>query len=162
MLLQIINYSATHPELITRYHASSMVLHMHSDDSLFSSTGAKIRSGGCHYPSSPLVEPNAPPTNQPPLNRLIHVEFPTIKNVLASTMEAYFGSLFVNCWCRAALNINLTEMVHQKPSTPVFADSTTGDVFLNNNARKIRSRYIDMRFYWVHGIVKQGHYLVYW
>ena len=33
---QLLNYSATHPESITRYNASSMILHIHSDASFLS------------------------------------------------------------------------------------------------------------------------------
>ena len=33
---QLINYAATHSEAITRYHASSMIFHIHSDASFLS------------------------------------------------------------------------------------------------------------------------------
>ena len=47
-LVQILNYSDTHPEAITCYHASRMTLHIHSDVSFLSVPGAKIRAGGYH------------------------------------------------------------------------------------------------------------------
>ena len=47
--VQLINYAATHPEAITRYHSSVMTLHMHRDASFLSAPGAKIRSGMYHY-----------------------------------------------------------------------------------------------------------------
>ena len=49
---QIINYSVTHSEAITRYHASGMILHIHSDTSFLSDPGAKSRVGGFHYLST--------------------------------------------------------------------------------------------------------------
>ena len=47
-VVQLINYAAAHPEEITRYHASGMTLHMHSDTSFLSDLGAKSISGGYH------------------------------------------------------------------------------------------------------------------
>ena len=45
---QLLNYAATHSEAITRYHASGMILHIHSDNSFLSGTEAKKREGGYH------------------------------------------------------------------------------------------------------------------
>ena len=42
---QVLNYAATHPESITRYHASGIILHIHSDASFLSEPGAKSRAG---------------------------------------------------------------------------------------------------------------------
>ena len=56
----------------------------------------------------------------------------------------------------------LIEMVHAQPPTPSVTDSTTGEVFVNNNIRQRCSRAIDMRFYWVRDRVRQGKFMVYW
>ena len=47
-MVQLINYSATHPEDITLYHASGMTLHMQSYVSFFSTPRAKSIVGGYH------------------------------------------------------------------------------------------------------------------
>ena len=63
-VVQLLNYAATHPEAITRYHASGMILHMQSDASFLSAPGVKIRAGGYHYlsePSSDQKNPLLPP-----------------------------------------------------------------------------------------------------
>ena len=59
-MVQLPNYASTHPEEITRYHDSGMILHMHSDRSFLSATGANSRLGGYHYLSKPLENPNPP------------------------------------------------------------------------------------------------------
>ena len=41
-VVQLLNYAATHPEAITRYHASGIKLHMHSDASYISAPGEKM------------------------------------------------------------------------------------------------------------------------
>ena len=46
---QLLNYVATQSEAITRYHASGMILHIHSDASFLSEPGEKGRLGGYHY-----------------------------------------------------------------------------------------------------------------
>ena len=52
-LVQLLDYAATHPEAITRYHPSVMTLHMHSKASFLSSPGSKSRAGGYYYLSEP-------------------------------------------------------------------------------------------------------------
>ena len=43
---QLLNYLYTHPDATVRYHASSMVLHVHSDASYLSKSNARSRAGG--------------------------------------------------------------------------------------------------------------------
>jgi hypothetical protein len=44
--IKILNYCNTHSETKVRYHASDMILHIHSDASYLSDKEAKSRSGG--------------------------------------------------------------------------------------------------------------------
>jgi hypothetical protein len=45
-VIKLLNYCATHPEAKLRYHASNMVLNIHSDASYLSECEAKSRAGG--------------------------------------------------------------------------------------------------------------------
>ena len=66
--VQLLNYAATHPEAIIRFHASQMILHVHSDASYLSETEARSRAGGFFFLSDhPDKNPN------PPLNGAVHV-----------------------------------------------------------------------------------------
>ena len=85
-----------------------------------------------------------------------------MKNVPASALEVELGALSANCQQGAAPRIDLEEMGHHQPPTPVVTDNATIDGFVNDNIIKRKSRAIDMRLYWVCGRVRQGHYLVYW
>ena len=98
----------------------------------------------------------------PPLNGPIHVECTTMKNVLASAMEAKLGALFLNCQQGAAPRIALEEIGHHQPLTTVVTYSSTSDGFVNENIRQSKSRAIDVIFYWVRDRVRQGRYIVYW
>jgi hypothetical protein len=43
---QMLDYLATHPDATIRYHASDMILHIHSDASYMSVSNAQSRLGG--------------------------------------------------------------------------------------------------------------------
>jgi hypothetical protein len=45
-VIKLLNYCNTHPETKIRYHASDMILHIHSDASYLSEREAKRRAGG--------------------------------------------------------------------------------------------------------------------
>ena len=87
-VVQLLNYAATHPKAITRYHTSGITLHMYIDASFLSAPGEKRRAGGYHYLSEPSSEPKNPPHKPQELNGTIQVECTTMKNVLASAMQA--------------------------------------------------------------------------
>jgi hypothetical protein len=46
---QMFDYLATHPDATIRYHASDMVLHIHSDASYLSVSNAHSRLGGLFF-----------------------------------------------------------------------------------------------------------------
>jgi hypothetical protein len=46
---QILDYLATHPDATIRYHASDMILHIHSDASYLSVSHAPSRLGGLFF-----------------------------------------------------------------------------------------------------------------
>jgi hypothetical protein len=48
-VIKLISYCNTHPETKIRYHASDMILHIHSDASYLSENEAKSRAGGFFY-----------------------------------------------------------------------------------------------------------------
>jgi hypothetical protein len=48
-VIKLLNYCNTHPETKIRYHASDMILHIHSDASYLSENEAKSRAGGFFY-----------------------------------------------------------------------------------------------------------------
>jgi hypothetical protein len=46
---QLLDYLATHPDVTIRYHASDMILHIHSDVSYLSVSNACSRLGGLFF-----------------------------------------------------------------------------------------------------------------
>jgi hypothetical protein len=51
-VIKLLNYCNTHPETKIRYHASDMILHIHSDVSYLSENEATSRAGGFFYMGS--------------------------------------------------------------------------------------------------------------
>lgn len=92
----MLNYAATHPEAKIRYHASDMVLWVHTDASYLSLPKGRSRAAGYHFLSSwPTTPPDAT-TPTPFINAPIDVLCMIMKNVLASAAEAKIGSTFLN------------------------------------------------------------------
>ena len=93
---QLINYTATHSEAITRYHTKGIVLHIHSDSSFLSYPKTKSREGGYHYLSTKPADLNKAPLKQPSLNGTAHLKYTTALNIRAITMEVKLVALVVN------------------------------------------------------------------
>jgi hypothetical protein len=74
---QMLDYLATHPDAKIRYHASDMVLHIHSDASYLSVSNAQSRLGDLFF-----FENTSP--KKKTLNRSILDVASVIKNVVAS------------------------------------------------------------------------------
>ena len=53
---QMLDYLATHPDATIRYHASDMILHIHSDASYLSVSNARSRLGGLFFLGSKAPE----------------------------------------------------------------------------------------------------------
>ena len=72
----LLNYCATHPDAVVRYHASDMYLHIHSDASYLSESKARSHTGGIFFLSSRPSDPTKtlePTSMLPPFNGAIHI-----------------------------------------------------------------------------------------
>jgi hypothetical protein len=80
-VIKLLNYCNTHPETKIRYHASDMILHIHSDASYLSEKESKIRAGGFFYMGS-STNKDKKLTNGP-----ILIISKVIKHVMSSAAE---------------------------------------------------------------------------
>ena len=104
---KLLDYLATHPDAKIRYHASGMVLNIHSDASYLSEIGAKSRMIGQYFLES------VPQKDKPiALNGAIFVFCWILKIVVASAAEAELGALFLNYKEGNLLGLTLEEMDH--------------------------------------------------
>jgi len=90
--LQLLDYLATKEDAVLSYHASDMVLAVHSDASYLSEPKARSRAGGHFFLSS---DTTIPPNNGAVLN-IAHI----IKNLMSSATEAELVGLYIMA-CKA-------------------------------------------------------------
>ena len=74
---------------------------------------------------------------------------------MASSAEADLGALFLNCQEAAPIQIPLEEMGHQQPPTPVQVDNSTALGISTDTIKQIKSKAMDMRFYWIRDRINQ-------
>jgi hypothetical protein len=164
-LRQLLDYCASNPNAVVRYHASDMTLHIHSDASYLSEKNARSRAGGYFYLSSKPQDPTKAPSADaplPPMNGAIHVLSSIMKNVLASAAESETGALFWCCQDAVPIRTCLIEMGHPQDATQIVTDNVCASGIVNGTVKQRRSKAIDMRFYWVRDRIKQGQFIVYW
>jgi hypothetical protein len=98
-----------HPEATLRYHASDMILNIHSDASYLSEREAKSRAGGFFYMGS----------NTDKANRLtsgaILIISTVLKHVMSSADEAEICAVFLNAKEGTVLRTTLEELGHPQP-----------------------------------------------
>jgi len=161
--IQLLNYAASHPDAQIEYRKSNMILHVTSDASYLSVSGARSRAGGYFYLSS-KTGPLAPKPDDPPpeFNGAIHVHSSIIKAVMSSATEAETGALFYNAKEACSLRNTLADMGHPQPPTPIQTDNACAVGIANSTIKQKRSKAIDMRFYWLQDRVNEGQFLIYW
>jgi hypothetical protein len=125
---QLLDYFATNPDTTIRYHASDMILHIHSDASYLSVSNARSRLGGLFFcgDKSP---------HEDNLNGSILNAASVINNMVASADESVVGACFQNVQSGAPLRVTLAELGHIQPPTPLRTDNYTAF----NQIKKIKS-----------------------
>jgi hypothetical protein len=81
-VIKLLNYCNTHPETKIRYHASDMILHIHSEASHLSENEAKSRAGGFFYMGSTNKN------NKKLTNGAILIVSKVLKHAMSSAAEA--------------------------------------------------------------------------
>jgi hypothetical protein len=156
-VIQFLDYAATHPTAIVRFHASPMILHIHSDASYLSESKSRSRAGGIFFLAAPYSS-----MLTPALNGAVHITSLIMKHVLASAAEAEIAALFHNAQEACSMRVTLTTLGHPQSATPIQTDNQCALGIVNGTVKQKRSRAIDMRFYWLCDRVQQNHFLVHW
>jgi hypothetical protein len=152
---QLLDYLATHPDATIPYHASDMILHIHSDASYLSVSNARSRLGGLFFLGNKSPE-------QHMLSGSIINLASGIKNVVASAAEPEVGACFHNAQSGAPRRVTLSELGHPQPPTPLRTDKLTAFGILNETIKQKRSKAMDMQYHWRTDRVRQKQFNVYW
>ncbi len=155
--MQLLDYLAHNADAKVCFHASDMILNIHSDASYLSIV--KARSRACGHFFMGWMPKNGEPIQ---LNGAFHVSTTIMWFVVASVAEAELGALYHNCQTRIIFQLTLAEMRHPQPQTPVHCNNTTAVGITNNTIKRQRSRSMDMRFFWMGDKVAQEMYKLRW
>ena len=123
---QFLDYCTSHPDGSIRYHASDMILKLHSDSSYLNAVGARSHQGGHLYLGN-KSEPDI-------LNGAVLNLATIMKMVLSSTAEAKFGALFHNTKEATPLRTTLEELGHPQPPMPILVDNSTAIGLANDTS----------------------------
>ncbi len=155
--IQLLEYLASNLEAKVRYHASDMVMNIHSDSSYLSET--KARSRACRHFFMGWMPKNEEPIK---LNGAFYVNTTILRFVVASAAEAELGALFHNCQDGIIFWQTLTDLGNPQPKTPVHCGNATAVGITNNTVKRQRSRAMEMRFFWIGDKVSQDMYQIAW
>jgi len=155
---QLLNYAATHPNAVVRYHASDMILFVDSDGSYLSESKARSRAAGYHYLSSIPTDPNA----EPPHNGAVNILCQILREVCSSAAEAELAATFHNGKEACPIRHMLEALGHPQPPTPIITDNSTAVGIATDTIKQKRSKAIDMRFYWIRDRARQGQFVIRW
>jgi hypothetical protein len=147
---QMLDYLATHPDATIRYHASDMILHIHSDASYLSISNTWNRHRGLFFLGNRSRE-------QETLNGSILNVAAVIKNLVAEAAESQVGACFHNAQSGSPLRVTLTELGHAQPPTPLRPDNSTVYGIVNETIKQKRSKSMDMRYHWLTDRFRQKH-----
>jgi hypothetical protein len=146
----MLDYLATHPDTKIRYHASDMILHIHSDASYLSVSNARSL-----FPRKQIPK-------QETLNGSILNVAAVIKNVVASAAESEVGACFHNAQSGAPLRVTLTELGNTHPPMPLRTDNSTAYDIVNETIKQRRYKAMGMRYHRLTDRVRQKRFDVYW
>ena len=135
---QLLDYCASQEEAVITYHASDMILAIHSDAGYLNEIKSPSRTGGHFFLSSDV--------QNPPNNGVILTIAQIIDAVMSSAAEAELGALFINAKEAVHMRRILQEMGHPQPRTPIQTDNSTAEGVINSRVQPKRTKAMDMRY----------------
>jgi hypothetical protein len=143
----LLNYVATYPLAIIRYHASDMALHTDTDAAYLVLLNAQS-----HYASHYILSDTPPPPPESPHpkpNGAILTVCKTIGSVMTSAAEAETNGVYRNGQEIIAIRILLQALGHPQLATPLKTDNSTSNSFVHANIKQRRSKTWDMQWNWL-------------
>jgi hypothetical protein len=151
---QLLDYCVSQEEAIITYHASDMILVVHSNASYLNKRKLRSRAGGHFYLSNDVP--------YPPNNGAILNIAKVIDAIVSSAAEAELGALFMNARDAIYLQRILVEMGHPQPKTPIQTDNSTAKGFINSKIQPKRTKSMDMQFKWLKDRQAKEQFRFYW
>ena len=147
----LLDYVASHPNTILRFHASDMLLAIDSDAAYLVAPQARSRVAG-------YFQLNSLPDT---VNGALLVECKTLRHVVASSAEAETACIFYNAQVAVPLRYMLEQLGHPQPPTKIKTDNATASGFVHANITQKRSKSWDMRYHWLRDKSQQSQFAIY-
>jgi hypothetical protein len=152
----LLQYFATYPNASITYHASDMILLIHSDGSYLSEPKAGSRLGVIEYLGSEGDE------DKPPTNGLINVVSCRSDVVTSSACETEWAAIYRACKEAIETRQTLADLGFPQKATLVTSDNKCAVGLSNGTLKPKRSKAMDMRFHWINDRVRQGQFNIRW
>ena len=117
---QLLDYLAMHSDPTVRFYALDMVMNIHLDASYLLDANAHSRACS-HF----FMGWKPDPTKPIKLNGAFFTLCAVLRFVVASAAEAELRALFLNCKQETIFQLNLEEMGHPQPPTPIHCDNSS-------------------------------------
>jgi len=138
---QLLDYCASQEEAVLTYHASDMVLAIHSNAGYLNESKAQSRVGGHFFISSNVQNLQN--------NGAVLTIAQIIDAVMSSAAEAELGVLLINAKEAVHMQRILQEMGHPQPQTPIQTDELTAEGVINSRVQPKQTKMMDMQFEWL-------------
>ncbi len=139
---------------ILTYHASNMVLAIHSDASYLSEPKSCSHAEGHMFMTRK--------DNIPFKNGTVLTILQIIQAVMSSAAEAELGALFINAKTAVLMRQMLAELGHPQPCTPMQTGNAMAHALLTNKILPKALKAMDMCLNWLRCHNAQGQFCYYW
>ena len=126
-----------------------MQLAIHSDASCLSVSQVRSRASGVHFLSEDPPDPKNPEDFLPTVNGIILAACKIMRNIMASTAEAEYGTIFINSQTDVPIRTTLNEMGWKQGPAAIQVDNSTAVGIATKEFRQNKSKAMDMQFYWI-------------
>jgi hypothetical protein len=151
---RLLGYARLHPNHAIEFKACDMILHIQSDASYLSRSGARSVAGGIHY----LGNKDSPTD----INGAICAHSSIIPGVPTSAAQAEYCGVFVNGNHSVYLRNSLHDLGYPQPPTVILCDNKCATGIANDTVKAKRSKSIDMRWHCIRDAVREGTFKVIW
>ena len=151
---RLLAYTVEYPNNALVLTACDMILHVQTDASYLSRSGARSVVGGLEYLGN-----KEQPTH---INGAVHTFSTILDVVVASAGEAEYGGVFVGGKHAEGSRATLEFLGYPQPPTIILCDSACAVGIANDKVKIKRTKSIDMRFHWIRDRIRQGHFDVQW
>ena len=141
LIHRFLDYAATHSVVTVRFHASDMVLNIHSNASYLSESHARSRAGGLPYrPHIPYLHTRAPSQRCHSRCEQYYEKCTRIRTRGGSRV------CFLNTQDACIFCTTLRTLRHLQPPTPIQTDNQCASDILNSKVKQKRFNARNMQF----------------